>query len=139
MNTPFFSISEFRHFFLLIALFVIGVVCIILTSRINNRKDLKRSISVVLLIAYIAFVFSSTVIFRPQCQEISIQWVPFSSYSRAFNGEAHLFLEIFLNVVLFIPLGVFFFFSTKNKGIVHSIFFAFSLPLIIETLQFILI
>ncbi len=124
--------------FLLIALFFIGLLCILLTIRIKNRNDLIRSISIVLLIAYSAFVFSSTVVFRPQCLEITIQWIPFYSYCRALFGESHLLLENFLNIVLFIPLGVFLFFSMKDRGLLLSVLFAFSLSLIIESLQFIL-
>ena len=124
--------------FLLIALFFIGLLCILLTIRIKNRNDLIRSISIVLLIAYSAFVFSSTVVFRPQCLEITIQWIPFYSYCRALFGESHLLLENFLNIVLFIPLGVFLFFNMKDRGLLLSVLFAFSLSLIIESLQFIL-
>ena len=124
--------------FLLIALFFIGLLCILLTIRIKNRNDLIRSISIVLLIAYSAFVFSSTVVFRPQCLEITIQWIPFYSYCRALFGESHLLLENFLNIVLFIPLGVFLFFSMKDRGLLLSVLFAFSFSLIIESLQFIL-
>ena len=121
--------------YLLMALFSIVIVCLFLINGIKDKTALKRVISKVLLIGYIAFVFSSTVIFRPISREIEIQWVPFYSYYRAYNGAYHLYIENVLNIFLFVPIGVLFFFSLKRRRGRFPVLFGFCMSLIIELLQ----
>lgn len=60
----------------------------------------ERTIWIALLAAYVLFILFQTIIGREQ-KTFRAEWVPFWSYS-----HPELYMEIILNYLLFIPLGI---------------------------------
>ena len=73
----------------------------------KGRKEGSCDCGGILLVAWVALVVATTVIFRESCAEQRIQLEPFRSYWDF--GEHSYFMECFaanvLNVVLFVPVG----------------------------------
>ena len=82
----------------LLTVFCLGVVLFVAFKGL--RTGLRWS-SGLLLIEYIFLVFCSTVIFRPTSETRQYDFHPFWSYSRP-----DLFVENFMNVIVFIPIGM---------------------------------
>ncbi|MCD8052459.1 MAG: VanZ family protein [Lachnospiraceae bacterium] len=62
---------------------------------------------IALLITYIAVIFFITLIIRVQASSPRAEWIPlWSWYEVLFHHDRGLFEEIWLNVVLFVPVGV---------------------------------
>lgn len=73
---------------------VTGFICKI------KRMNAERTICTALLAAYVLFILFQTVIGREQ-KTFRAEWMPFWSYS-----HPELYMEIILNYLLFIPLGI---------------------------------
>lgn len=123
--------------FLFVLLALIGFICLSFSVIEKDVYTTKRKISITSLVGYVVFVFSSTVLFRPKGQIDNIIWIPLYSYYEAFCGKYHLLLEIVLNVLLFVPIGILFYTSQKNKNIIFPVLFAFVISLSIEICQYI--
>ena len=83
----------------LLSVFCLGVVLFVAFKGL--RTGLRWS-SVLLLIEYIFMLFCSTVIFRPTGETRQYDFHPFWSYDRP-----ELLVENIMNVVVFIPVGLF--------------------------------
>ncbi len=81
----------------LLVVFCIGVILLL----IRKGTKIGRDISILLLAEYIIFVFLSTVIFRAVKNVRNWDFTPFWSYDRP-----DLQLEIIINVVAFVPIGL---------------------------------
>lgn len=73
---------------------VTGISCKI------RKMSPERTIWTALLAAYVLFILFQTVIGREQ-KTFRVEWMPFWSYS-----HPELYMEIILNYLLFIPLGI---------------------------------
>ncbi len=74
----------------------------------NNKLRLSTAITVPLLVFYMSFVLTITLIDRIPTKRPRYELVLFWSYKAIQNGRSDLISEVFWNVVLFIPLGILF-------------------------------
>ena len=87
----------------LLSLLFIGTV--ILLALCGKRA--MRHVSRLLFGEYLFFIYGITVIFRTTNAKLSHYFSPFSSYKSLLKGEMPpLLYEMFMNVVLFIPVGL---------------------------------
>lgn len=99
---------------------LLGVVCSLMLLAIWRKgwKEGGRYCAVILMAAWMALVFATTVVFRESSVEPRIQLVPFISYWDF--GENSYFLECFvanfLNVMLFVPIGFLMGLGFRNIG-----------------------
>ena len=100
------------------------------------RKGLKLLASTT-LIAYIAFIFCSTVFFREMQKKCMYDLHPFWSYKAILNGRENLVAENIMNIVMFMPVGFLLgvaFAEIRWKAV---LLIGLSLSIGIETLQFV--
>lgn len=113
------------------------VVCsIVLVVYIINKW--RKTISFWGLIVYTFLVLCKTVFFRRQEYypiNLNLGW----SYRAMLNGVPGMFSQIYLNIMLFIPIGIFseeYFFEKYKRSHMLSIGYGFVLTVIVESLQF---
>lgn len=88
-----------------LALLCIAVVVIVTTCR--SQDDMRRWLLVALLAEYVLIVVWSTVIRRPIGTEAWLELMPYWNIEDGISGrKPHVFPEYFLNVVLFVPIGL---------------------------------
>lgn len=70
-------------------------------------KDLnvKRTVMGILLAECIFIIFCSTIVYRETLPEAHSNFMPFWSYQAILGGDDMCFVEVLLNVILFIPVG----------------------------------
>ena len=95
-------------------------------------KDKRKKITVGLLIAYIVFILSETLLFRKPTTGEHLQLEPFWSY-KVIDVQ---FNQMLCNVLLFIPIGILLKLLGLNTRLILLIGFAFSCS--IEVLQYLL-
>ena len=102
-------------------------------------KEGGRCCGDILLVAWMALVVASTVIFRESSAEQRIQLEPFRSYWDF--GEHSYFMECFaanvLNVVLFVPVGFLAGCWLRGKTLKKMLLLGGGLSVFIELLQFV--
>lgn len=113
----------------LISIAIIGVI----TLFIRKGMGAFRYITRLLLVEYIGYIILSTIIFRNTKIDREYNYTLFWSY-----GHPNSFMEIFLNVVAFIPLGILLREAFVKIPIWKVTIFGFIFSIIIETLQFLL-
>ena len=97
-------------------LIFVGIVSSILAVSDKGLKEGVKNSSVLLLIIYATIVISTTVLFRTaEENERGIRLDPFWSYSAISEGGQRLLVENVMNVVAFIPIGVFLTIGFKIK------------------------
>lgn len=71
------------------------------------KKDLniKRTVMGILFVECIFIIFCSTVVYRETLQEARSNFIPFWNYQAIRKGDDRCFVEVLLNVILFIPIG----------------------------------
>jgi len=90
----------------------------------------------VLVVGYIVFILSKTIIGRPETEEYTYDLLPFWSYLALIRGEGvNLWMCIYLNVLFFIPLGALLWFALKNRKWWKALLFSIVLSLCIEVAQ----
>ena len=85
-----------------------------------KKKSIKETVMGALLAECIFIIFCSTVIYRETLPEPHSNFMPFWSYKAIGEGDDMCFVEVFLNIILFIPswfLGLRF---KKNEQIVEG-------------------
>ena len=101
----------------------------------RGKMRLRACLALSILIFYLAFVLTLTIVARNVSQEASMQLKLFWSYDYIANGDKGMFFEVFWNVVLFMPYGFFASFISKSKA-KHSVFLSgFMLSVAIELTQ----
>lgn len=92
-----------------------AVVCVIigmgvfLAIGIWERKDAhkwRKAFPATFLSVYYYLLYLYTIVFRPQYSKPQYELTLFWSYKRAFHGSAYLWIEIILNYILFVPIGI---------------------------------
>lgn len=100
---------------------------------------LVRHLAWVLVVGYIVFILSKTIIGRPETEEYTYDLLPFWSYLALIRGEGvNLWMCIYLNVLFFIPLGALLWFALKNRKWWKALLFSIVLSLCIEVAQLVL-
>ena len=126
-----------------IAIFVFGVYLImLLRTRLRSNNE-KKAITTkdcafgILLSVYIALLISWTVLNRNIKEEYQIKFIPFWSYAELYqNWSRHLAMQIFYNVLLFVPWGILFPTISKSmQKIQRVIISAFGFSALVEIIQ----
>ena len=117
-----------------ISLFCLGLIALIAIKGL--AKGLKSS-SKLLAIEYILFIFCTTVFFRPSVDVFIYNFIPFWSYEAIDKGRNNLLAENILNVVVFVPIGLFSCVSRRLKWWM-VLLIGFGISLLIELLQFVM-
>lgn len=108
-----------------------------LLISVKNKRVIKLT-SGLILILYVFFIISTTIIFRPEHQNRTYNLLPFWSYMAILSGERNVFFSIFLNILLFIPLGFYLGFFSKTISVGRIFIYGLTLSFIIEIMQFLL-
>ncbi|MCD8398775.1 MAG: VanZ family protein [Lachnospiraceae bacterium] len=101
----------------------------------GNEKKWTHSLLISLFVTYIFFILLITLIARTPADTRHIKLVPFWSwYEVIVNGDRGLAVEIGLNVVLFLPVGI----LSRLQGVKISrmAIFSLCLSLFIEVMQY---
>lgn len=88
----------------LLSVLCFGVVVIIVCY------GLKRGwswIAGLLLVEYMLLIYCSTVVYRNCYESVGYEMRPFGSYAAIQDGRTELFAENIMNVVVFVPVGLF--------------------------------
>lgn len=72
---------------------------------IMKGQDIRRTVMGTLLAECIFIIFCSTVVYRETLSEPHYKFMPFWSYKAIGEGDDMCFVEVFLNIILFIPVG----------------------------------
>lgn len=113
-----------------------GAIAFLICRR--NKKDLKDTITIVLFVMYLAALFTVTLLSGPRSLWRSVSFVPFQSLffeNGQINERGVLFMV--LNVLMFVPMGVFL--RILNKPAVKTVFIGGGVSALIEILQYIFI
>lgn len=93
----------------------------------------------VLVVGYIFFILSETIIGRLESEKFKYNLLPFWSYLALIRGEGvNLWRCIYLNVLFFIPLGALLWLSLKDRRWWKALIFSFTLSMGIEIMQLVL-
>lgn len=116
--------------------FGLFVGSMLLMAIYGYRRGVRYSMMFVLF-GYLFLVYGSTVFFRSPSAISQYNIVPFWSYVAAINGEEELLSENILNVIVFIPIG-FLFGYTSTKPWIRALIIGIFISVSIEGLQFLL-
>lgn len=120
--------------------FVLLVLVALLALIIPGRKMGDR-IVVAALLAYLVFVFSSTVLLRDQTSTATVILTPFRSWRLGiFGGNRQMLLEDLENVALFVPVGLGLGYISRDSDFytgLLSVTYVFIFSASIELLQYI--
>lgn len=87
-------------------------------------------IAVFVLLALNEVVFS-----RPATEAYQLNFHPFWSYEAIMNGRKDLIKEHYLNVAVFIPLGIMLWVVLRQKKLLRALVFGCAVSLLIEIMQ----
>lgn len=118
----------------LLFIFCIGIVLIFVLFGIKN--SIKKIVGLIAVI-YILFIFCSTVFFRPYSEFNDHELIPFWSYKAILAGRIDLFVEIVLNILVFVPIGFLISFLSHHLKWWAVLLIGWAISLSIELLQFI--
>ena len=89
----------------------------------------------ILLLAYILLVLGKTVLFREVSAEVEANTYPFWSYIEGFSSRRYILVQILLNILMFIPIGLLGSDALKTNRFLKVTLFGLVLSLTIELLQ----
>lgn len=113
---------------ILTVIIILPILCGILFPH-SRRWDICFSILAAIVIVSLT-IFNRS----PDARELVL--IPFTSFVWA-KTQPELYREMLMNVLLFVPLGLFLPFAFKNNNVLKSVLTAFLLSLFIETIQYI--
>lgn len=88
----------------LILFLCLGILLILMIKKVKNKRS---AIGVLLLIEYLFVLYGSTIIYRIYRVKQGHNFNPFWSYQSIVNGNNALLVENIMNILLFVPLGLF--------------------------------
>ena len=103
-----------------------------------DKKYVFRKLLFVILFDYIVILLGSTIIYRSYSEDVSWSLVPFWTYKAVLDGEKPLLMEIVLNVIAFIPIGLLAGCTIKRKRLVKVLVLGATVSIIIELGQLLL-
>ena len=108
--------------------YAIAVVLLFALMKISNKPS--RS----MLVSYLFLVIVATLIFRNPTKDFHYELIPFRILRVQNGGKMKdLLQQMLANIVMFIPIGILFTFSTKRNPILCGAFFS----IVLESLQLI--
>lgn len=111
-------------------------VCTVFSVSVKGVREGIKTSSIIFLILYAAIVINTTVLSRPLGSERGIIYIPFWSYFAIFDGKSKLLEENIMNVIAFLPIGLFLAIGTKRLKWWQAIVAGCSLSVVIEFLQY---
>lgn len=115
---------------------LVGLVFTFSTKRKERNK--ARTIGQLLLAEYVILVYLSAVVFRTINESRGFNFMPFWSYKSFLEGKNAMLVDNFLNVIVFIPIGLLCGVAFKKMNWKRMLLFSVLLSLSIEALQFFL-
>lgn len=98
-----------------------------------------RLLALVLLTGYVAYILYVTVFGRTETAEVKYNLMPFWSYIATMRGEGVNLMRVnFLNVVMFVPLGVLLWFEMRKQEWRKMLMLLVLLSSSIEVMQLVL-
>lgn len=122
----------------MLALIIWNILYICLKVRFSKTLNLFAYLNKILSIISIFVIIYITILSRKSCIQ-EIEMIPFHSFIKA-KIQPELYRSMFMNIVLFFPIGIFMPFSFKirsYKNIFYTLIFALAFSISIETLQYI--
>lgn len=117
----------------LLSVLCLGVVVIIACYGLKRGW---RGIAGLLLVEYVVVILCSTVFFRQKAESQNYNFTPFWSYSAIQEGRSELLPENIMNVVVFVPVGIFLGACIKGTKWWLALLIGFGISLSIESLQY---
>ena len=111
-------------------------LCTIFAVSVKGFREGIKISSIFLLIFYAVIVINTTVLSRPVGSERGIKYIPFSSYSEIFHGAPRLLEENIMNIIAFLPIGLFLAIGARKLKWWQTAIAGCSLSVVIEFLQF---
>lgn len=124
---------ELIYIHLLIVLIGLSLICY---SIQPYKKRLKYS-SLLILLGYISLVICSTLILRESFDDYRYELIPFWSYYAYVHRDSQLLTQIYLNILLFVPIGLLLGISLNHKGVIRILFIGVEISFLIECCQLI--
>jgi len=127
-----------------ISLFFTSVTILLGMLLLANRLAKAKLVSSSLLCEYYFVILCFTVFCRETISEAEVQFIPFEYYWNYYHGKyvtiIPVLIEIGLNILMFVPIGVFirFLFPSRMSCLKYTLLIGFSLSFVIEILQLIL-
>lgn len=114
--------------------FIIGGVLLIFKYGLSSGY---RKIGALLLIEYVFFLLCSTVVFRKANDITLVEAFPFERYKELIEGGKHIEPDLFMNILVFVPVGILAKLSFKGLKWWQALLLGFGLSFTIEVLQFV--
>ena len=119
-----------------LSLFILGTVLILAFECVRNGW---RKIAKLLLIEYVFLIYCSTVIFRETNDTTKYKPTTIETYKEIIEkGSLRIDPEIFLNVMMFVPIGLLLCISFKSMKWWLALMIGCGMSVLIELLQYIL-
>lgn len=119
-----------------IFVFFLGTILLLCFSAAKKRK---LYVARLLLLEYIALIYSSTVIFRKTLSSTKIKSPSIESYEKIVEGGGiHIHPEMFMNVMVFVLLGIMIYVAFKSLKWWQVLMAGCGMSISIEVLQYIL-
>ena len=119
-----------------LSLFILVTVLILVFKGIRKGW---RKIASLLLIEYVFMIYSSTVVFRETSDTIKYKPTNIETYKEIIEkGSLRIDPEIFLNVMMFVPIGLLLCLSFKSMKWWHALMIGCGMSVSIELLQYVL-
>ena len=113
--------------------FIVGLLAIWCKSKPMIVK--VKMMLLLILVEYISFVLCTAVFLREPMAESIFKFVPFWSYYSYVHEDGQLLTQIYLNILMFIPIGFLSGAVINERRIKKVLLFGFSLSVTIEILQ----
>lgn len=113
-----------------------ALVCAIFSVCVKGFREGIKTSSIFLLIFYTAIVINTTVLSRSVGSERAIIFIPFWSYCEIYQGAPRLLEENIMNVIAFLPIGLFMAIGDRKLKWWQAAIAGCSLSVVVEFLQF---
>ncbi|MCD7844641.1 MAG: VanZ family protein [Oscillospiraceae bacterium] len=142
METAYYIINHSfstAHWLSLLAVFIAALA----VWKVIAKRRWTKAVLISIFITYIFFILLITLIARTPADEPKAKLIPFWSWYEAIvNANKSLFVEIVLNIALFLPAGLMFTLIYPNKTStafrpIHVFLIGFIFSAVIETVQLI--
>ena len=114
----------------------IAVLCIVIAISVKGVRGGAKVSSIILAVLYGFIVICTTVVCRHSYSGRGIIYVPFWSYIAIINGKLSLIEENIMNVIAFLPLGLFVSIGIRKLKWRHTAIVGFCLSVAIELMQY---
>ena len=118
----------------ILVLFVVGTALIF---HVHGFLRGYRKVGILVLIEYLLLVLCSTVVFRKANDITLVEAFPFERYKELIEGGKHIEPDLFMNILVFVPVGLLAKLSFKGLKWWQALLLGFCLSFTIEVLQYV--